>query len=51
MSNKELVLKILDEQGIDMRVVIQEMFLGYKQRKQRRQLYSENVLCYESRCC
>lgn len=42
MSNKELVLKILDEQGIDMRVVIQEMFLGYKQRKQRRQLYSED---------
>ena len=42
MSNKELVLKILDEQGIDMRVVIQEMFMGYKQRKQRRQLYSED---------
>ena len=42
MSNKELVLKILDEQGIDMSVVIQEMFLGYKQRKQRRQLYSED---------
>ena len=42
MSNKELVLKILDEQGIDMRVVIQEMFLGYKQRKHRHQLYSED---------
>lgn len=42
MSDKELVLKILDEQGIDMRIVIQEMFMGYKQRKQRRQLYSED---------
>ena len=38
MSDKELVLKILDDQGIDMRIVIQEMFMGYKQRKQRRQL-------------
>lgn len=42
MSNKELVLQILDSQGIDMRVVIQEMFMGYKQRKQRRKLYSED---------
>ncbi len=42
MSNKELVLSIFDDAGIDMRVVIQEMFMGYKQRKQRRQLYSED---------
>lgn len=42
MSNKELVLSIFDQHGIDMRVVIQEMFMGYKQRKQRKQLYSED---------
>ncbi len=42
MSNRELVLSILNSEGIDMRIVIQEMFMGYKQRKQRRQLYSED---------
>lgn len=42
MNERELVLRIFDSNGIDMGVVIREMFLGYKQRKQRRQLYSED---------
>ncbi|MDD5888811.1 MAG: Fic family protein [bacterium] len=42
MSERELILKLFDSKGIDMSVVIREMFLGYKQRKQRRQLYSED---------
>ena len=43
MSNKELVLQAFGAEGIDMRVVIQEMFMVYKQRKQRRQLYSDDT--------
>ena len=42
MSNKEIILNALSSEGIDMRVVIREMFMGYKQRKQRKQLYSED---------
>ena len=39
LTKKDLVEKII---GVDPSYVIQEMFMGYKQRKQRKQLYSSD---------
>ena len=43
MSEKEKIIEMLDAQGIDPRITIREVFLGYKFRKWRNKLYTGDM--------